>query len=352
MSKNITQQEIAAPENASEVADANEIADTEQQETKNVRKNGRRVFFTSKKIAQLAVFAALAIVMKLIGKSLTLTSSFTITFVYLPWLISGAALGPIGGMIVGFISDVVGNFIFGATFLPLTILANTLYPLFIGLIYKLPVKNDYVKCVAGGMCSLLVCTLGIGSLSLYLAYYSETMGFFEYLLFYRMSQVGVFAVNLGLLLALVRPLQHVGLFPKSEVKEKSERIFVFALAGATATALMIAAYIILIINAPTLMPGDDVRFAVVCVMIAELYVALVMLSAFIFASKSRRVVSLAILSGFAAAVCAFALTATISSPTIITALKYVISILSCLATGAVIAIAAFRSFGKTRSKNL
>lgn len=353
MSKKITQQEIAAPEKASEVAEDSEITETEQQDNNKVRKDVPKTkFFTSKKITQLAVFAALAIVMKLIGKSLTLTPTFTVTFVYLPWLICGAATGPIGGMIVGFVSDVLGNFIFGNPLIPLTMLSNTLYPAFIGLAYKLPIKNDYIKCVIGAVCSLLICTLGIGSLALYQAYgYYETMNFFEYLALFRFSQVGVFAINLGLLIALVKPLRSVGVFPKSEGTETGKRVFVFAITAAVITALAITAYVLVAVNADEISP-DGSGLAVIYAMITELYIALVMLSAFIFVGRLHRIASLAVLSGFAAAICAFALTATISSPKIIIEIKYVISILSCIATIAIIAIAAVRSFGKTRSKNL
>ncbi len=355
MSKDeITQQEIAAPEAASDVAEkAAGAAAAEPQEKETVRpaadKRKTSRYFTSRRIAQLAVFVAMALVMKLIGKSLTLAPTFTVTFIYRPWLISGAVLGPAGGMIVGAISDVLGNLVFGTPFIPLTFVSNTLYPAFIGLIYKfVPISSDYVKCVLGALCSLVFCTLGIGSAALYHWYgYYESMSFWQYLIAFRMPQVGVFAVNLVVLLALVKPLQHVGLFPKSEPQPMKMRVITFGVTAFVITAMAIVAIAILAAG-----DGDAPTKAPPIAMVCELYVALMALSAFIVTDKSEKFRYLLLVIGFAAAICAFALTATINSSIEFIAIKYVLSVLACVITAAVIAVAALRLYGKPRSKKI
>ncbi|MBQ7227599.1 MAG: folate family ECF transporter S component [Clostridia bacterium] len=335
-----TQQEIATPESASNIAETIDVADTESQKTKKktISEKGRE-YFSSRNIARLATFVALALVMKLIGKSLTLTPTFTVTFIYLPWLISGAVLGPIGGMIVGAISDVLGNLIFGQPFIPLTFVSNMLYPVFIGIIYKTPIKNDYVKCGIGAVCSLLFCTLGLGSLALYTFYgYIETMSFFEYLIAFRLQQVIVFAVNLVLLLALIRPLQNVGLFPKP-TESRISKIAIFAVTAGVITASVITALIIMIVN--------GVVNAVAYALLAELHASLILLSAFIITGKTK--ISAILLIGFIVAICSFAITATSSSPNIIIEIKYVLSILVGVISVGLIALIAIRGLRKTRS---
>ena len=242
MSKN-AQQEIAAPEAASQAAEV-DTAELQKQDTRKGNGKDRERFFSSRRITKFAVFVALALIMKLIGKALTIMPTFTVTFIYLPWLISGAVLGPVGGMIVGALSDVLGNLVFGSPFIPLTFVSNTIYALPIALIYKFaPVRNDYVKCVAGAVISLLACTLGIGSLALYLYYgYVESMGFAQYLLLFRMPQVGVFAVNVVVLCALVRPLGRVGLFPASTAAAPHKGR-IFAVTSAVFTAMLVAAVV-------------------------------------------------------------------------------------------------------------
>lgn len=268
-----TQQEIAAPEAASPKTNEAE-AGTEQQKEKGRRAhrgaNGKteRRFFTSKRITQYAVFIALALVMKLVGKALTLTPTFTVTFVYLPWLLAGATLGPIGGMIVGALSDVLGNFIFGTPFIPLTFVSNALYPLPVALLFCTKRGNNYVKFTVGALCSLVLCTLGIGSLALYTWYgYVNTLGFFQYLLTFRMPQVGVFAVNLAVLLLLIAPLTNIGLLPASVTQQKNRRkVRLFALTAAVFSALVAAALIVLGVSGT----ADGAVYAVVLTIYAAL----------------------------------------------------------------------------------
>lgn len=138
--------------------------------------------------------------MKIVGQFLTLTPSFKITFIYAVWILAGASLGPVGGAIVGFSSDVLGAILFPQGAMNLGIIAgNTVYPLIVGLTFwLLPVKNHTVKIIVGGLISLVVCTLGINSLSMWYVYgYSKTMNFWQYLLVMRTFQPVVSVINIA-----------------------------------------------------------------------------------------------------------------------------------------------------------
>ena len=190
--------------------------------------------------------------------------------------------------------------------------------------------------------------MGIGSAALYHWYgYYESMSFWQYLIAFRMPQVGVFAVNLVVLLALVKPLQHVGLFPKSEPQPMKMRVITFGVTAFVITAMAIVAIAILAAG-----DGDAPTKAPPIAMVCELYVALMALSAFIVTDKSEKFRYLLLVIGFAAAICAFALTATINSSIEFIAIKYVLSVLACVITAAVIAVAALRLYGKPRSKKI
>ena len=318
MSKN-TQQEIASPESATPV----DVADKEMHKDKRAVSE-KEPYFSAKRLAKLATFVALALVMKIIGKSLTLTPTMTVTFIYLPWLVSGASLGVFGGMVVGAISDVLGNLLFGSPFVPLTFLSNTIYPIFIALLYKTPIRNDYIKCTIGAFSSLIVCTLGIGSVALYTFYgYVETMNFFEYMIAYRLPQVVVFAVNYALLLALVKPLQNVGIFPKAK-SEKTNRAFVFGVNTALITALAVASIIV------SLVSGVAETNPWFYLLIGEIYVALVLLSAFVIVDKSRAKLAKSLFTAFLGSACAFTLTAVLIVPNFDVILKSALSIVTCL----------------------
>lgn len=239
----LSQQEIAAPQAVNTDANASAKAANEPQEKKK--------YFTTKRMTLLAVFVALAVVLKLIGKALTITPSFTVSFIYLPWLLSGVVAGPIGGAIVGAISDLIGMLVYGGSPIPLTLLSNTLYPVWIGLVYRfVPIKNDYIKSIIGALLSLIFCTLGFGSLGLYYYYdYSSSMNFFQYLIAFRMTQVGVFAVNLVVFCLLIKPLQNIGIYPIStKTKPIITKQLFYGASQFIITALLITAIIVAAVN--------------------------------------------------------------------------------------------------------
>ena len=231
-----SQQEIASPQPESEGKE---------------QKQAKSKYFTTKRIATLAVMVALSIVIKIIGNTLTFTQTFRVSFIYIPWLLSGILFGPIGGCLVSGLSDLLVILMgIGGQFIPLTFVSNLLYPLFIGLIFTF-VKggNVYVKILLGMLMSLIICTLGIGSLALYTFYkYNESYGFFEYLFAYRFIQIGVLAINAVILCLLVRPLENIGIFPESKEKFIFNKQIVFLIGEAVLLLLYISGIVALYIN--------------------------------------------------------------------------------------------------------
>ncbi len=153
---------------------------------------GKSAITLTRRLTYIAVLVALSLILKMIGNVLTIVG-FRVSFVYIPWILAGALLGPLGGAAVSFITDVLGTFIAGQTPVPLLMLGNALYPIFPALACMLPLKNDYLKIVIGSCFSLLICTLGINTLGLALLY---EQSFWFQLVTFRLPQIGVFAVNL------------------------------------------------------------------------------------------------------------------------------------------------------------
>lgn len=329
MSNKHTQQEIASQVEA----EVNEATPE-----KRAVKRGRHS--AAKKTATAAMFAAIAIVCKLIGKTLMLTPSFTVSFIYLPWLIAGATLGPIYGMTVGLVSDLLGNMIFGTPLNPLTVVSNTLFPLPIAVLYRLPWKGgDYFKTIAGALSSLVLCTLGIGSFALYWYYgYIDSMGFFEYILIYRTPQVGVLAVNIVALCLLIKPLGRVGLYPVG--KSEGTGLVGLAFAVFALYALYAAAMLIVTIG--------GLGRAQTYVILSAVYVLFNMLAATPFTRGRLRT---AILICETLTALAIALTATITAGGVRPWLKYILSAAAIVAAAACV-VAALTVRMRARRKNL
>lgn len=188
-----------------EIATVNQALTTATQEgstDKPVEKKRARLRYT-KRITYIAVLVAIALILKALGNMFTVVG-FKVSFTYIPWIIAGIMLGPIGGAAVGALTDVVGMLISGGIPNPILTLSYTLFPVFPALFYKLPLKNGYLKTVLGSCVSLLVCTLGIGTVGLMSIY---NMTFLQVLVTYRLFQIGVFAINLMIIGILFPAIQ-------------------------------------------------------------------------------------------------------------------------------------------------
>ncbi len=184
---------------------------------------------TTKYITYTASFAALSIICKMISNTISTVLpvvQIKLSIVYIPWTISGIVLGPVGGVLSALLGDVIGQVLVptGGSPLPLTILSNSLFPLFPALLYRYsPIKNGYINVAIGLFISMMCCTLGIGTYSLYQAYFSETK-FMAYFVT-RLWQIPVLVLNCALIISLLQPLKRMGiteLFYGSAKKKQQE----------------------------------------------------------------------------------------------------------------------------------
>ena len=179
-----------------------------------VRRHRLRPKVTTRYLTYMASLVALSIICKLISNeisSILPVPSLKMSISYVPWVISGIVLGPVGGAITAVIGDILGQLIIptGGAILPLTLLANGLFPVFPALCYKLiPGKMDWLKVLSGFVLSTVVCTLGLNSLSLYLAYYSN-LTYLGYFVSMRLPQLIATAINAVLILGLLPALKRM-----------------------------------------------------------------------------------------------------------------------------------------------
>lgn len=162
---------------------------------KDCKKKGfRPALSPTRRLTYIAVLVAISYVLKLLGNVMTI-GSFKFTLIYVPWIIAGVVLGPLGGCAVSGITDVLGTLAGGLTPVPLVIVGNTLFPLFPALCYRyIPAAPAVAKIIGGSCLSLLVCTLGLNTWGLSSFY---GMPFWPYLVTGRLTQVPVFALNLA-----------------------------------------------------------------------------------------------------------------------------------------------------------
>lgn len=197
-----TQQEIATPDKVTH---------------KNVRSQPK--FGTTRWLTYAAVFAALALVMKLIGQIATVNDSFKITPIYTVWLCAAAVLGPVGGGAVAFISDVLGALILPTGPInPILTVGCTLYGVIAGLCFKIPRSNVVRFIVAGVSCTLLV-SLVFDSFAIWVwcRYVLALGSFLDRTLFVyigmRLMQTLISTVNIPIAIATIPLFNRLGLLP-------------------------------------------------------------------------------------------------------------------------------------------
>lgn len=203
---NITQQEIAT-------------SDTNNNNSK-VRSQRIKIG-TTKWLTHAAMFSALAIILKFISQYMEI-GGIKITVIYVPWLISSAVLGIIGGGTVCFVSDLLISLVFPTGPInPLTILSNTLYGVLGGAVFKFfPSKHYAVKFIAAGATCILVCTCILGSLALYYGYYYyEYLTFWQYFIGFRAWQPLIASISVGITVAMIPLLTRTKLLPQIPTKQ-------------------------------------------------------------------------------------------------------------------------------------
>ena len=171
-------------------------------------KNRIKSYFSTKRIAYLAIFVALAVVTNIFTITFSFMGSNAISFNYVPCFFAGIFLGPISGFIVGVMSDVLGCIIAPkGPWLPLITLASGLLGLIPGLVFKIKKVNPYILMAISIVIVFVVCTAGLNTLAIFLAYFKGKKTFFAYLGARVGMQAIVVAINTVLLYALYYPLK-------------------------------------------------------------------------------------------------------------------------------------------------
>ena len=175
----------------------------------NKTKSRKRLLITgTKRLTLLATFTAIAIVLKYVSNFVPLLTT-KLSFIYVAWILAAVILGPVDGLVVGLVSDLLGMILMptGNGINPINTLSNALFPFIVGLAVRfLPLKNDIAKVCIGTVISMLCCTLGLSTLGLSITYGTPYFA----LLLTRWTQLIVVAINLAtvcLLLPLMKKIK-------------------------------------------------------------------------------------------------------------------------------------------------
>lgn len=178
MSKHLSQKEIASP----------------------IPKTQKPKYFTTKRITYIATLSAITLILKILGNVAILTAAFKVSFTYLGWILSGIILGPIGGLIVGGLTDVIGTFALGYTINPIITLSASLFPFIVGIFYHyLRINNNYIKVIIGSLISTTICTVFLTSIGIYyISLNGASFSFWQFLILQRLPQIAVAVLNITL----------------------------------------------------------------------------------------------------------------------------------------------------------
>lgn len=161
----------------------------------------KKRYFTAQKIAYLAVFVALNVVVGIFSPRL---GTLKITLTYTVCFLAGYFFGPIAGGLVGGLGDVIGCFVGGGYAPnPVILCASVLIGVIPGLtsyikIKKLGGAKPYVNIAISYILVYVVCTLFINTYALYLMGLSKGQTFFAYMGVRAVTQTPVTAINIGL----------------------------------------------------------------------------------------------------------------------------------------------------------
>ena len=157
----------------------------------------KKRYFTAQKIAYLAVFVALNVVVGIFSPRL---GTLKITLTYTVCFLAGYFFGPL----VGGLGDVIGCFVGGGYAPnPVILCASVLIGVIPGLTSYIKIKKlggamPYVNIAISYILVYVVCTLFINTYALYLMGLSKGQTFFAYMGVRAVTQTPVTAINVGL----------------------------------------------------------------------------------------------------------------------------------------------------------
>ena len=143
----------------------------------------------AKKIAYLAMFTAIAVVINTI--SIDVTPSFKLSFTATVGFICGCYFGPIGGFSVMLIGDIIGGFLAGFVPNPIITLGTCMFGLVPGIIVPYCKWNLGIKVVVSFLICAVISTMGLNAYGTYLFVGNKYTSYWAYLLVARVPQLAV-----------------------------------------------------------------------------------------------------------------------------------------------------------------
>lgn len=167
----------------------------------------RKITFTTKEIAYLAILVAINIVLNIVGVTLPGYST-KLSFTYIPCFVAGIFMGPLAGLLVGLLGDILGLLISseGLAWMPLITVASGLMGLIPGLICRYLKLNIFIKIALSLAVVFVVCSVFINTYALFVLY-GKGLPFWAYLTIKRLPiQSIIFTVNAVAVFAMYPPL--------------------------------------------------------------------------------------------------------------------------------------------------
>ncbi|MFI3228579.1 MAG: folate family ECF transporter S component [Bacillota bacterium] len=161
----------------------------------------------TKYIAYIAVLVAINVLLNAFSLPL-LGGIVEVSFTYIPCFIAGIFMGPVAGLLVGLLGDLLGVIIYPhGAWIPLITLASALMGFIVGLIFKYLPLHAMAKLIISLVVVFIICSAGINTYALYVVYAQGSKTFWVYLIGRTPTQSLVYLVNGIILYAIYYPLK-------------------------------------------------------------------------------------------------------------------------------------------------
>lgn len=164
-----------------------------------------RKYFSTKRIAYIAIFSAMSIVTNIFSLDFAFFAN-KVSIVHTVNALAGILIDPIAGLFVGFVGDTVGFLIKpSGAWLPLITLASALSGFIPGLLFKIKKIHPFIKIGISLALVYLICTVVLNSIAIYAVYIKGKKTFFAFLAGRLPAQTIVFLFN-AVLIYLLYPV--------------------------------------------------------------------------------------------------------------------------------------------------
>lgn len=170
-------------------------------------RKGQISFFSVRRIAYLAVLAAISVALNAYALPLA-DSTVQLSFTYIPSTIAGIFLGPISGFLAGVIGDGLGCIVAPkGPWIPLITLSSGLIGLIPGLLFRLKKADPKILLTLSFVLIFFICTCGLNLYGLYITYAIGKKTFWVYLAGRVPLQAVIVVINFIIMMFLYPALQ-------------------------------------------------------------------------------------------------------------------------------------------------